>query len=118
MAVPLQEQVARLDVAMDDSLAVGCVQGLGRFHGQGYRARYGKVALVELLLQRLALQELRHQVVDAFGLPHVVDRDDVGVRHRREHAGLKPEAAHPAKGASVGRIFSATSRASLRSRAQ
>jgi len=80
MTAPRDEEVLRLQVAVDDSLLVGggetprdlkrVVHGLLRRNG----------AREELLAQRLTFQKLRDRIRDAPIRAEVEDREDIGMR--------------------------------------
>ena len=83
-AVGRQQDVRRLDVAVDDAAAVRGVErvgdlgqdrdGLARFHG---------TVLVEVVAQRRAVDELHHDRFEMILGAGVVDRDDRRVRQPR-----------------------------------
>ena len=92
-AVGFDQDVARLDVAMDDASLVGVGERLCdlRRDPGGFRGRQGTVA-PDPVAQRLARDELedhrRRRVVDV----DIVDGDDARMRQRRRGAGLLFEA--------------------------
>jgi myo-inositol-1(or 4)-monophosphatase len=93
VAVAAQHQVLRLDVAVDDARLVR-----GRERARGADADVQHVGdrhllAADLLAQRLAVDVLGGDVVDAVGFADVVDGDDVGMVQRRGRAGLALEAA-------------------------
>ena len=79
-AVRRHHDVVRLDVAVDQVHLVGAVQPLGHLGDDADRLGLGQppVAL-DLLAQRLPLDELHHQIGDAAGLAEVEGADDVRV---------------------------------------
>ena len=91
------EQVRRLDVAVDDALAVGRGQPLGRLRrpqdhlALGRRAQRGHVAEV------LAFEQFGHDVRRPVVRSDVVDGEDVRVVQRRDGPGLtlEPGPARP-----------------------
>jgi hypothetical protein len=97
-----QEDVGRLEIAVDDAFAVGRRQRRAdladdrRDLGERHRAAPQAIG------QRLADQELEHQVRRAVGqLVPVVDLDDVGVAQARRDLGL---AAEPGERLGVGDV--------------
>jgi len=93
VAIAEDEDVARLDVAMDDPVLVGIVKPVAHLlHEQELVLEEERPALGDHLLELLALEELHHdeQVPVHFG--EVVDGDDVGVAQPRTGLGLPEEA--------------------------
>ena len=89
----VEEDVGRLDVAVNDALLVGVVQGVGHV-GQpadclGRRRPTGG----EDVLQRFPLDELADEVETAARLAEVVDGGDVRVAQAGGTAGLAQQAA-------------------------
>ena len=74
-----EHHVARLQVPVHDAPAVRLVEGVGDLDRVPERPVQRHRAPGQPLLQRLALQVLHHQVVDAVVLPDVEDRTDVRV---------------------------------------
>jgi hypothetical protein len=92
-AVGVDENVVRLDVAVDDALSVREADGAEDLAGVGDRALDGQRATREdQLLERPPLDVLHRDVVGAFGFAAVVDRDDVRVRERGGVLRLAPKA--------------------------
>ena len=91
----LQEDVGGLQVAVSDHLAVGEGQPAQRLADDVESARRRHGPFVDQIRQRLPLQQLHHQVRHIAVDPKVGDRDDVGVRQRREHPRLALETATP-----------------------
>ncbi len=91
----LQQDVGRLDVAVDQPLGVGRGQGAGGLATDAEDlGQLGDLAPVDQLLDRLAGDVLHDQVGDALGQGvHGVDRDDVLVDHGGRSLGLSREAA-------------------------
>ncbi len=94
--------VRGLDVAVDDAGRVGDGQGVGDLDGDGQRRKGDEGTAVQQLLERVALDELHHDVDEPVLLAHVVDRADVGVLEGRAQAGLPFEAA--AGGLALGEL--------------
>jgi len=81
-AVGGDEEVVRLDVAVDDALLVGRGQPARQLQREVQGAFGRKRAASQALAQRLAAQQFLHEVGLAGETPHIVDGDDVGVRER------------------------------------
>ena len=76
--VTVQENVRGLDVAMQDALAVGVVQGAGdRAHDLDHLFEINRVA--EAVREGPALYQLEHEVGDTALLAVIEDVEDVGV---------------------------------------
>ena len=87
------EDVVRLDVAVDDPVPVCEAERLEDLVGVRERLRDRKrAARHDELLEAPALDHLHRDVVGALGLAAVVDRDDVRVRQGRGRLGLAAEA--------------------------
>ena len=91
----LQEDVGGLQVAVSDHLVVGEGERAQRLADDVERARQRHGPFVHQIRQRLPLQQLHHQVRHIAVDPKVDDRDDAGVRQRREHPPLALETATP-----------------------
>ena len=85
------EDVRRLDVAVDDPLGVGGVQGVGKLDSQLEQLLRLEGLSSDAVLERLALQELHGDEGLALVLVDVVDRTDVGVVEGGAGLGLAPE---------------------------
>ena len=91
-AVPRHEHVVGLQVAVDDALGVR-----GGETERHLRRVVGRLAererpVAQPLAQRLALEQLRHDVRDIALAADVVERQDVGMAERRHGARLALEA--------------------------
>ena len=94
-----EEDVVRLDVAVDDAALVGHVEPLGEvLDDPGGDPRIDRARMApEPLRQRAPGAELLGDEHHAVALADVVDRDEVGVREPRRQLGLADEApAHAA----------------------
>jgi hypothetical protein len=93
-ALPLQPDVGRLDVAVDQPLLVGRRQPLGDFaaDAEGVGQRQRPLAL-QPVLQRLAFEQHHGQEEDTAVLADLVDGDDVVVLDGGGHLRLALEAA-------------------------
>ena len=92
-ALGVDDDVVRLDVAVDDAVAVRVAQrgeDLARV-GDGHRHR-AEPARADQLLERAPLDVLHDDVVGAVGLAAVEDRDDVRVREAGRVRRLAAEA--------------------------
>ena len=87
--------VRGLEVAVDDALVVGGRQRFGQCRADRHEAVDRHPALGDELVERLALDELHRQEVDAVGLLDGVDGDDARVIERGEGLGLALEALEP-----------------------
>ena len=90
----VQEHVRGLDVAMDQAGGVRRRERRAHRHADLGRAqRAQRAALLELLLERVALEQLHHQVRDAARVDAEVEhRDRVRVLHAARGGALAPEA--------------------------
>jgi hypothetical protein len=98
------EQVRRLDVAMDDAPIVELGEGERRVVEdlRGLRLRQRRAGAVDAVARRLAADELHHQVVDPEVAEDVVDPDEVRVVDPGRDARLLLEALdHPLAGQDV-----------------
>ena len=111
-AVLGDDDVGRLEIAMDDSGRVGAGEGVGNLNRIFQRVFQGQAALADQLVERLAGDELHGNEIGAVGRADVVNVDDVGVIQGRGGLGLLHEAALAlgAGGASARRILMATGR--------
>ena len=88
-ALFVEQDVGRLDVAVDQAATMGVVQGLGHLGDEGHRFRAGRPGLPQPGPQILAGDELGDHVAEAVGgTAHVVDGHDARVVQGRQHAGL------------------------------
>jgi hypothetical protein len=78
--------VRRLEIAMDDAVAVRGVQRVGNLDGVAQRLRHRHGASGQPRRQRLAVEQLHHEVLDIAGAADVVERADVGMRELRDRA--------------------------------
>jgi hypothetical protein len=75
-----EEQVLRLDVAVDDAVVVGVLERLGRVARDPERLVHRKASLPpEPVAERLALHVGHGEPEPAGGLTRIVDRQDVGM---------------------------------------
>ena len=95
LPVPVQDHVLRLDVAVDEPVVVREREAAGDLDRELERAaNRHRPALVETLLQRLAVDELEDDELPPVLLAAVDDRDDVRVRELCDGARLAAEALH------------------------
>ncbi len=92
----LQQDVLRLDVAVDDLAVVGVLQRFGRLADDAEGVLDGKLVLPdEPVADGLALDE-RHDIIkEAVGHPGVVQAEDVGMLELGGDADLAQEALGP-----------------------
>jgi len=93
LAVGRQLDVRRFQVAVDDALLVGFLQGLGDLLGDLDGLPHGEGAAGEALREVLALDKLENQEPPPVVLLEAVDLGDVGVVEGGEEAGLALEAS-------------------------
>ena len=86
------EQIGRLDIAMDDAPGVRRGQSTRGLLAQGEYLGGGEAVVGEILLQRLAAQQLHDQVGLSVLFAHIVDGADVGVVQGGGRPGLAQEA--------------------------
>ena len=91
----LQEDVRGLQIAMSDPLAVGDGQPAQHLADDVESASRRHGPFADQLRQRLPRKQLHHQVRHTAVDPKVGERDDVGVRQRRERPRLALETATP-----------------------
>ena len=91
-ALAVQQDVLRLDVAVDDALLVGVLQGVADLRHDPQRLLRLQVAVAQQLPQVDAVHVLHDEVVEAAGLAEIVDGDDVGMAEPGQGAGLAVEA--------------------------
>ncbi len=83
----IEENVSGLDVAVDQALAMGIVQRLRDSRDQFRRLRNRKRSVVNPFRERLALNELRHNVAGKlFGAADIVNRNNIGMVQTRDGA--------------------------------
>ena len=92
LASARDEDVCRLDVAVDDAARVGGIQRVGDVNAQFQEVVDGQGPLADAMLQRPAVEQLHHEEPLAVVLADVEERADVGVIQRRGDACLALEA--------------------------
>ncbi len=90
-----QHHVLWFQVAVDDSRAVGLVQGARDLDAVAEHLVDGKRALLQPLGERLAIDVFHDEVDDPVLLAHVVDRADVGMVQRGDGSRLALEPRAP-----------------------
>ena len=97
-----EKHVARLDVAVDDARAMHALETVEQVaaHFHGVADRQGPA--LETLRERLALDVLHDVEMQAVAVPRVVDRDDVGMPHPRQHAAFPHERLSGVSGGELG----------------
>ena len=77
---PLEQDVLRLDITVDDAPLVGVPQGIGDFPGHPHRLVDRELLVAgQPVAQRFALDERHHVKHGAVHLARIVEREDVGV---------------------------------------
>ena len=87
-----EHHVARLQVAVDDSLSVRLVERVRDLDSEAKHLLRRESSPGEAILERLPLEELHDEVLDPAFAPDVVERADMRVRKLRDRAGLALEA--------------------------
>ena len=90
-AVFVEQQVLRLDVAMDDAVGVRVLQRLADRRHDGQRLLRSETPGLHRLAQVHAVDEFHEQVVKPAGLAEVMDRHDVRMAQLRERLGFAGE---------------------------
>src|ERR1019366_7204210 len=100
------EDVLRLEIAMDDAEGVGGLEGVEDLYGVVAGDVEGELALaLEDARERLALEQLHHDVgVAVLRAVDVHDLDDVGALDLGRHARLAEEALDQARAARQIRV--------------
>ena len=93
LALAREQDVLRLDVAVDDAQLAGPLQGGGHLpHDAQGQQHFGRPLVRQVLAQVAALDVLQGHVVQAARLAEGVDLDDVGVGGAGDGLGLGLEA--------------------------
>src|SRR5207247_601487 len=87
-----EHDIAGLEVAMNETLAMRLVERVGDFGRDAQRLGNRQRATLETLRKRLALDVLHHQEVHSVLVADVEERADVGVVQARDGARLAVEA--------------------------
>ena len=95
LSVGGHHDVAGLEVAVDDALLVGDLDGLGDLHADAGGFLHRQRSPSDLLGEGLSLGHLHHEEALALDVLEAVDPRDVGVGERREDAGLALEPLQP-----------------------
>ena len=120
VAVLRHEHVFRLQVAMDHALPVRRGKAVDGLERVVERLPLKDWSRIELPAQGLALQKLHDGVRDAVLVAEIVNREDVGMRKRRDglRFALESRQCVGIGGDGLGRTLTATSRSSFSSRAR
>ena len=92
-ATAVQQNILRLDVAVDDALVVRELQRVADLRHDGQRLAGGNAFLRQQLAERDAVHKFHEQIVKSAGLAVVVNGDDVGMVQRGQRAGFFLEPA-------------------------
>src|SRR5438876_3251902 len=93
IAVAQHHEIGGLDVAMDDAAAVRVSQAIAGLHDVSQLFYDGDLPVAgDDLIERLAVEELHHQIGIALMIAQVIDDDDVGVLQHAGGFGLTVEA--------------------------
>ncbi len=91
LAAPGDENIRRLDVAVNDAAGVGSVERVGDFDAPVEQQIERHRTAFDAMFERLALEELHRDEVPAIGFVNFVDRADIRVIQGRGGAGLPLE---------------------------
>ena len=91
-ALVADEDVSRLDVAVDDPLGVRRVQSISQLDGEIEHVGHRDWRALDAVAQRLALERFHHDERRAVVVPDVEHRADAGVAERAGRAGFEAEA--------------------------
>src|SRR5437868_13368541 len=91
MAALGNENVGRLNVAMNDAFGVGGVERIGDLNGQIQQSLRLQRTSADDLLQALPFQILHHNEQPSLVLANLMDGADVGMIQRRSGASLAAE---------------------------
>ena len=92
-ALFIDEDVGGLEIAMEDALLMGVVNGLGNFPDERGSLREGKGACAEGISETFAFDEFHGEEVVAVFPADFVNGNDVGMAEARDGLGLNFEAA-------------------------
>ncbi len=86
------DDILRLNVSVNDMVAMGCLQSHGYLDGDTHRFLYGKSGLLlYITLESDALHQLHNDIIHALFFADVIDIDDVGMHQSRCRLCLHPE---------------------------
>src|SRR5262249_353618 len=86
------DDVGRLEIAVDEAALVRGVEGVGNLTGDRDGLTRRQRSPADAIGERLAVDQFQHERGDAGALLETVDRRDVRMIERREHARLALEA--------------------------
>ena len=92
LAVFGDEDIRRLDVAMDDALGMRRIERVGNLNSQVEQEVDRQRLAVDAMLERLPLEKLHREKGAAVVFANVVDRADIRMIEGRSGAGFAPEA--------------------------
>ena len=96
LTIPLaHHDIGRLQVPVRDAVTVGNRECIDQRDDHVEERVEGELTLCEHLLERLSLDQLHRQEVDAVDLVDGVDRDDVRMIQAGQGPGFAPEARKP-----------------------
>ena len=91
-AAPVEQEIFRLDIAVDDTLVMGELEGITNLGHDGQRFPRGDAPGVEQLPQIHAIHKFHEEKVEAIRAAKFVDSDDTGMVEFGEGSGFTGEA--------------------------
>ena len=91
-ALPVQHDIGRLHIPMDNPVLVGKAETAADLQESGNDRRcFGLIGSLDDCVESLPVDEFHNDVGPCLVLPDIVDGDDVGMRKRAGHSGLLKE---------------------------
>ena len=94
LAIAVDDDVCRFQVAMDDAFLVGGLQGLGNLDHQPERLFNGNRHPLDPIGQRFPFDEFQNQAVDSLVFLKTIDGRNPGMVERRKNLSFAPESSH------------------------